>query len=53
MFEAPGDEIEAAMDLAAKVIVEAPEPAIRIAVPPIFKRSAVCNFENPNASPPG
>jgi hypothetical protein len=27
-FEAPDDEIEATMELAAKVMVEAPEPAV-------------------------
>jgi DNA polymerase-1 len=32
VFEAPDDEIEATMELAPKVIVEAPEPAV-LAVP--------------------
>jgi DNA polymerase I-like protein with 3'-5' exonuclease and polymerase domains len=33
VFEAPDDEIEATKELAAKVMIEAPEPAVRMAVP--------------------
>ena len=33
VFEAPDDEVEATIALVAKVMVEAPEPALQLSVP--------------------
>jgi DNA polymerase-1 len=45
VFEAPDDEIEATMELAAKVMVEAPEPAVRMAVPLRVDARAAGNWD--------
>ena len=45
MIEAPDDEIEATMGAAAKVKVEAPEPAVRRAVPLKVDARAAGNWD--------
>ncbi|MFZ2109978.1 MAG: DNA polymerase I, partial [Roseiarcus sp.] len=45
VFEAPDDEIEATMELAAKVMVEAPEPALRLNVPLRVDARAAHNWD--------
>ncbi len=45
VFEAPDDEIEATMELAAKVMVEAPEPALRLTVPLRVDARAAHNWD--------
>jgi DNA polymerase-1 len=45
VFEAPDDEIEATMELASKVMVEAPEPAVRMAVPLRVDARAAGNWD--------
>ena len=45
VFEAPDDEIEATMALAAKVMVEAPEPAVRLTVPLRVDARAAHNWD--------
>jgi DNA polymerase-1 len=45
VFEAPDDEIEATMELAAKVMAEAPEPAVRLTVPLRVEARAAHNWD--------
>jgi DNA polymerase I len=45
VFEAPDGEIEATMELAAKVMVEAPEPALRLNVPLRVDARAAHNWD--------
>src|SRR6202043_314113 len=45
VFEAPDEEIEATMELAAKVMVEAPEPALRLNVPLRVDARAAHNWD--------
>ena len=45
VFEAPDDEVEATLPVAAKVMVEAPEPAVRLHVPLKVDAHAAQNWE--------
>jgi len=45
VFEAPDDEIDSTMELAAKVMVEAPEPALRLNVPLRVDARAAHNWD--------
>jgi DNA polymerase I len=45
VFEAPDDEVEATLPVVAKVMVEAPEPAIQLHVPLRVDAHAAQNWE--------
>ncbi|MDP2622103.1 MAG: DNA polymerase I [Hyphomicrobiales bacterium] len=45
VFEAPEDEVEKTIDLAKKIMEEAPEPAIKLSVPLIVDAHAAANWE--------
>ena len=45
VFEAPDDEVEATLPVVAKVMVEAPEPAVKLHVPLRVDAHAVQNWE--------
>jgi DNA polymerase-1 len=45
VFEAPEDEVEKTIDLAKKIMEEAPEPAVKLSVPLIVDAKAAANWE--------
>ena len=45
MFEAPDEEIEATLPVVAKVMVEAPEPAVKLHAPLKVDAHAAQNWE--------
>jgi len=48
VFEALDDEMETTMELASKVTVEVPEPAVRMAVPLRVDTRAAGNWDEPH-----
>jgi DNA polymerase-1 len=45
VFEAPDDEVEATLKVVAKVMVDAPEPAVRLNAPLKVDAHAALNWE--------
>ena len=45
VFEAPDDEVEATMEVASRVMVEAPEPAVRLSAPLRVDARAAGNWD--------
>jgi DNA polymerase-1 len=45
VFEAPDDQVEATIALAKKVMVEAPEPAVKLGVPLAVEARAAENWD--------
>ena len=48
VFEAPDDEVEATLPIVAKVMVDAPEPAVKLHVPLQVDARAAQNWEEPH-----
>ena len=45
VFEAPDDEVEATLKVVAKVMIDAPEPAVKLQVPLRVDAHAAQNWE--------